>query len=267
MQASRAELSDKQAFNQTCGSLKNEQTVVLGCYTTHDKRIYVYDIRDQKLDGVRETTSAHEMLHAAYDRLSGGEKEHLHQLLAEQRSKIDNERLLGIVEYYEKAEPGALENELHSLFGTEVRTLTPELERYYARYFSDRSAVVSLKEKYEKVFTDLAAAQRTLVQELDALAESVDTRQKQYQVSLNQLNRDIGSFNAWADSGSATQEVFNVRRAALEQRVNILNEERGSIEQDIALYERKKAELDALNVQAADLNKSIDSTLGTVPAL
>ena len=89
--ASQTQISDKSAFNTACGKLQNERTVVLGCYVGTDRRIYIYNVTDTQLDGVRETTAAHEMLHAAYDRLSESDKDRVDALLKDEESKITDE--------------------------------------------------------------------------------------------------------------------------------------------------------------------------------
>lgn len=265
--ASQAEVADRSEFNKKCGNLQNERTVVIGCYTGPDRRIYIYDVTDVSLDGVRETTAAHEMLHAAYDRLNPIDKKNVDDLLVKQEASITDARILNLIKEYQQSEPGQVVNELHSIFGTEVRSLSPELEAYYKRYFSNRSEVVALKEKYEKVFTDLAARQGALVTELNTLASEVNSKQNQYEVSLTALNADIESFNTWAQSGSATRSEYNSRRTTLQARIDALDAERTAINQDIDRYNAKKTELEKLNIRAASLNQSIDSKLSPGPTL
>lgn len=261
--ASQAEISDKTEFNTACGKLQNEKTVVLGCYAGSDKRIYIYDVTDSQLSGVMETTAAHEMLHAAYDRLSESDKKQVDTWLVAEESKITDQRILNLIKEYQQSEPTEVVNELHSIFGTEVRNLSPELETYYKRYFTDRTKVVALKEKYEKVFTDLAAKQTTLVNELNGLASDVNTRQKAYQASLATLNSDIEAFNTWAQSGKASKNEYDARRAVVQERITALDAERDAINGEIDSYTAKKAELDTLNVRATALNQSIDSKLSS----
>lgn len=265
--ASQAEVSDKTEFNTACGDLQNERTVVIGCYVGADKRIYIYDVTDVQLDGVRETTAAHEMLHAAYDRLSDGERTRVDELLKAQEALITDERIIKLIKEYEKSEPESVVNELHSIFATEIRDLSPELEIYYTQYFTDRSKVLALKEKYEKVFTDLAAKQTALVDELNTLASDINARQKQYEALLTTLNTDIAAFNTWAQSGMASTSAYSTRRAALQLRITTVDAERAVINADIDTYTAKKAELDKLNINAASLNQSIDSTLSLAPSL
>lgn len=265
--ASQAAIVDKETFNQACGSLQTEQTIVIGCYTSPEQRIYVYNVADQQLDGVVETTAAHEMLHAAFDRLSVREKEAVVALLEAEEKKITDTRLLKLIESYKKTEPGEVMNELHSIIGTEVASISSELENYYGRYFIDRGDVVTLKDKYESVFTDLAEQQDTLVNELEASAQSINVRQAMYTASLQKLNSDIEQFNNWAKTNNTSYAEFESRRQALQQRIASLESERLSLNTAISTYNKKKAELDALNLRAASLNQSINSKLAPTPSL
>ncbi len=62
-------LSDKAVFAQPCPSSTREQTIILGCYHGPQAGIFLLNVTDPRLNGVQQVTAAHEMLHAAYDRL------------------------------------------------------------------------------------------------------------------------------------------------------------------------------------------------------
>lgn len=267
LRASRAEIVDREAFNQGCGSLQNEQTVVLGCYRLPEKQIYIYDVTDKRLDGIIEVTTVHEMLHAAYDRLDAKQRDQIDRQLLAVAETITDQRLVDLIEHYKKTEPGAVVNELHSIFGTELASLPSELESYYSQYFIDRQVIVELKNKYEKVFTDLRIQQTRLVDELNAIAADVAARQTAYTQDLNRLNADIAEFNAWNQSGDATPTEFAVRRSQLERRINAMQTEREAINHAIDTYNSKKAELEALNLVVEGLNESINSKLSPAPSL
>lgn len=144
------QLDDKSTFSQNCKS--SEKTIVLGCYVD-GQGIYLYNVTDARLNGVIQVTAAHETLHAAYERLSGKEKTHINELINQAYANVKDERIRKTIDDYRKN--GAdVTNELHSILGTEVRNLPPELETYYQRYFSDRKKIVSFSEQYEKVFSE-----------------------------------------------------------------------------------------------------------------
>ncbi len=265
--ASRAAIVNNNTFNQACGSLQNEQTVVLGCYRLPEKHIYIFKVTDERLNGIVEVTTAHEMLHAAYDRLDEKKRSQVDSQLLALAKTITEPRLVDLIERYKKTEPNAVVNELHSIFGTEVASLPAELESYYSNYFVDRQVVVGLKNKYEKVFTDLKNSQTRLVTELNAIAADVAARQTVYTKDLAQINSDIAAFNAWNQSGVATTVEFNARKTRLERRIAALQSERDAINRAIDTYNDKKAELEALNLAVEGLNESINSKLSPTPNL
>ena len=80
--ANRPEVQDKQAFNQSCTD-PSEQVAVLGCFIGNRMGIYLYDVTDERLNGIEQVTAAHEMLHQAYQRLGKKEKTRINGLLQE----------------------------------------------------------------------------------------------------------------------------------------------------------------------------------------
>lgn len=118
-------------LQQKCGSDK------LGCTTgTH---IYVLASSDPAQYNRDIVTAAHEMLHVAYSRLSGGEKQALDTDIRQELSANDTRVALNIkgeLQTYSKAD---YYNEAHSYIGSELGDAGPALNTYYERYFSDRS--------------------------------------------------------------------------------------------------------------------------------
>ncbi|MBC7746757.1 hypothetical protein H7Y40_02115 [Pedobacter sp.] len=255
--ASRPEINDREPFNKNCTS-SGEQTVVLGCYAA--QRIYIFDVTDQRLNGIKEVTAAHEMLHAAYDRLGQGEKERVDALIETQLKSVTDKRIQALIAVYARTEPGERLNELHSIFATELVTVTPELEAYYAQYFNDRAAVAVLSQQYEKVFSSLNQQQDALVTELNTLADSISARTQAYNRDTEQLNQDVDSFNNRANSGGyTTQASFDAGRNELLARQTQLAATRDLISADIKIYNQKRSDLEAINGQAAQLNQNINS--------
>ena len=255
--ASRPTLDDRATFNTRCRELM-EKTAILGCYS--GRQIYVFNVTDERLDGIREVTAAHEMLHAVYERLGKSERQRIDHLIEQQATRIDDPKLKARLALYDQTEPGERLNELHSILGSEIGSLDAELERHFAQYFTDRSAVVALSNKYESVFDELERQQKALVDELNALAARIDAASATYTSALASLETDVNSFNARAHAGQfASEKVFLAERSQLLSRQTTLQSQRTSINSDIATYDLKKRELDALSTQAEGLQKSINS--------
>lgn len=85
-------------------------------------------------------TGAHEMLHLAYRRLTQSQKAELTPLLDQ---AIAAHALDINTELRSETTPEDRRDEAHSLLGTEYKDLSPELEKYYSIYFTDRSKVLA----------------------------------------------------------------------------------------------------------------------------
>ena len=258
--ASQPNLDATQAFNDECDRIENT-TSILGCYKNY--RIYIYDISDAQLDGIREVTATHETLHAAYERLSTSEQTRVNALLEAEYSKLaTNKDYTERMAFYARTEPGERYNELHSVIGTEVTDISPELETYYSKYFSDRQKVVALNTKYSSVFINLKNRANTLATQLNALSTSINSQSAEYNSDVQVLNKDITLFNSRANSGSFTsQPQFNTERSALSLRVTAINTLRDSVNNDIATYSSTLKEYNSIATESKTLYNTIDSTL------
>ncbi len=257
--ASHPAIENRGQFNTDCQAVQTEQAAVLGCYT--GQRIFIFNVDSKKLDGIKQVTAAHEMLHAAYDRLSGSERTKVDKLIGEEAKQNTNPDIKELVKLYEKSEPGEKLNELHSIFGTQVADLSPALENYYKQYFNDRSKVVKMYDDYHSVFLKLKSKQDRLVAELNTLAGQIKQLEAAYASAVADYNRDVESFNTRASSGRMSRSEYKSEKAALKSRQARLNQQKSNINQKIDLYNQKRQELLAINSQAAALNHSIDSSL------
>src|SRR5262249_56991595 len=127
-------------------------------------------VPDPRRDGVEQVPAAQEMLHAAYERLSAGERSDVDAQLAAffANGTLDPELRQRIESY----EPADRLSEMHSVFGTEVAVLPARLEAYYARYFDDRTAVTAHAAAYHDQF-------RRLDDQVDAYEVELRTRKLQ----------------------------------------------------------------------------------------
>lgn len=264
--ASQPKLDSSSNFNKVCNRVENT-TSILGCYS--NSKIYIYDVTNAKLDGIREVTAAHEMLHAAYQRMSSDEKTKINALLQIEYKKLANNKdFTDLIAYYDRAEPGERDNELHSVIGTEVANIDPALETYYTQYFSDRSDTVTLYAKYSSVFQDLTDRANALVKQLNALAASIPNGSSEYNLDIKTLNADITSFNKRAESGGfSSQAQFNSERSVLLTRISNINLVKSGINSDIEKYNSLLAEYNTIATESKKLYNSIDSTLNPVPSV
>ena len=111
-----------------------------------------------------------------------------------------NDSLRTQLRQYRISEPGQENNELHSILGTEFRTLTPALETHYAQFFVNRGAVVAQSEAWESVFTELKANIR--------LTE-VQIKNLRAQMADDERRRDIRAYNEKVPRVNALVRQYN----------------------------------------------------------
>ncbi|GAC1386640.1 MAG: hypothetical protein NVS1B7_3800 [Candidatus Saccharimonadales bacterium] len=247
-------LEDKTTFNGHCTD--SEKTIVLGCYSLH-KGIYLYNINDPRLDGVVQVTAAHEMLHAAYDRLSPTEKKRVDSLVLNAYASVTDKRIKATIDDYKKVGADTT-NELHSILGTEVRELPPELESYYSQYFSNRRLIVSYSEKYEAAFSERHALGDRYNAQLASLKQQIDS-----------LNSELGQqraaltnqYNQLQNERSSVSDVpaFNAKVQAFNNSVNSYNAKAGQVSILIDQYNAIVDKYKALVGEEQQLYKAIDS--------
>ncbi len=264
--AAHPAIEDATDFNQKCGQ-KEASTAILGCYNGQD--IYIYNVTDERLDGIREVTAAHEMLHAAYARLSDSERNQLNTLLTAEYEKLKNDKdFAERMAFYDRTEPGERDNELHSIIGTEVGSIGGELEKYYQKYFQDRGAIVTLHQKYGAIFSDLQKRGDEISSELTSLGKSIEQNSLQYNADVTKLNQDIDSFNARANGGGfVTGAEFQAVRSELVARAGQLEVKRSAINVSITRYNQLRDELATVASESDALNRSINSSLAPAPSL
>lgn len=250
-------IEDRDAFNADCQSVERT-AAILGCYVRD--QIYLYNIQGDELDGAIEVTAAHEMLHAAYARLNVFEQARVNKMINDEYAKIkDNPDVKQEMQYYAQAEPGEEINELHSIIGTTIKDLPADLEQYYTRYFTDRSAIVAMNDKYTAVFDEVNQQALALEDRITGEAAAIKAASEQYNADLSQLNSDIESFNERARGGEfSSQYAFTTARQALSARIDQMKSRQATLNQQIDLYNADVAEYNKLAVRAKQLNQSIN---------
>ena len=263
--ASDTTIEDASNFNTSCKQ-QESGNAILGCYSNN--KIYIYNVNNSELDGIKEVTAAHEMFHAVWQRQSDSEKTRISTLLQAAYDKNVTPELKTRMDYYNRNEKGQFYNELHSILGTEIPNLGPELEAYYSKYFIDRTKIVGLYANYNKVFEGLATKSKALYDELTSLGQTIDSMESSYNKEVATLNANIITFNNKADNGGfSTTAEFNSERNKLVVRINNVQSEEKDISTRVNTYNQKYKDYQALIVRSQTITRSIDSTLSPVPSL
>ncbi len=252
-------LQGRAEFNQSCSD--SEQSIVLGCFIS-PAGIYLYDVKDERLNGVEEVTAAHEMLHAAYERLSSKDRERIDKLTAQELRNVKDDRIIATVKSYHDKDPSVVPNELHSIIATEVADISPELEEYYSRYFKDRSIVVKLSQQYEKAFSELESKAEQNKQQLEKLKIQIDSKNKQLETEALALSVEFKDLESRRHNANPTS--FNIQVVSYNNRVNAYNAEVQVVSSMIDQYNNILAEYNKIVTQENELINAIDSRPKTI---
>jgi hypothetical protein len=243
-------------FRQHCAIA--EQTIVLGCYRGNEQGIEIYDVQDARLNGVQQVTAAHEMLHAAYDRLNQKDKDSVDAMLQDfYANQLTDQRIKDTINAYKKTEPNDVVNEMHSVFGTEVPNLPAPLEAYYKKYFTDRSQVTAFAAGYEDEFISRKNQIDADDQQLSSMKIQISAEEADLQAQLDALQAERGSVE---NSGSqATINAYNARISAYNNGVR-------KLQRDIDAYNTLVEERNSIATELKSLQSSIDTRLTTQSA-
>ena len=212
LHATHPSLESKEAFNVLCDS-HNKNISVLGCYTNN--RIYLYDISEEGLSGVKESTMAHELLHAVWDRMTDSEKTTISALLTDVYNDEQYHSLLA--EDLENYDESRRMDELHSRAGTEIVELPAELEAHYAKYFKDQNAIVMYFNDYVTPFRELSQKIEEISDRLETLSSEIEQKSQEYYELAENLSADITKFNDCANESGcfSTTALFQSARNEL----------------------------------------------------
>jgi hypothetical protein len=233
-----------------------EHTIVLGCYVPR-KGIFLQAVTDPRLQGVMEVTAAHEMLHVVYQRMSLFEQTQINKQLQTVLRKIQNPRILKLVQTYNKQDARSVDNELHSILGTEVRNLGSELEGHYRKYFTDRSKIVSLSERYEGVFTVLRDKAKNLTAQLEMRKSALE--QLAEQVKQEAASVDSERSNLQSSISSSPQSDYNFRVSNFNDRVNNYNQLVARLREQTGTYNQMVTEHNSIALEEKSLVESLEN--------
>jgi hypothetical protein len=250
-------LEDSASFNQNCHVTK--EAIVLGC-TVNLRGIYLYRVNDAQLDGIEQVTAAYEMLHVGYSRLSSNERQHIDKLVLEEFNSIKGSQPQLAAEaqsYLETEGQAALPNELHSMMGAEVDQLPPELEHYYARYFSNRQAIIKYKNQYQSVFTSRQAAVTRDDQQLTATQKIIEANESSLKSQAQAITVQRSQLEQWRANNQI--DAYNQAVPAFNRSIDNYNQLANQTEQLIKDYNQLLQKRNSLALEINQLTQQISS--------
>ncbi len=201
LKAASPSLESSDEFNEKCDS-NDYEIYVLGCYQTGNDIIHLYNVTEDELDGVRESTTAHELLHAVYKRLPFWERNSLNDQLKNYYNSLkDDDEIKESMKLYDD---NNFYDELHSRLGTEVKDLPYELEKHYEAIFKDQDKIVSFYEKYSGTFKKYEEETKKLGEKIEKLKAEIDAETKRLVEVADNLNAKITDYNDRVDKKNYT---------------------------------------------------------------
>lgn len=252
-------LESAEQFNEDCR--KNESVnPVLGCYISGADTIHIYDITNQDLDGIKEVTAAHEMLHAVWARMSQAERKELGPSLRSTYERVKTPELETRMAYYAESGEETVVSELYAILPTEVSDIGPQLESHYKKYFYDRQKVVALYVDYSVALNELDAELKTLSESLEKDRQSIEQQELRLKSDIEAMNQRVATFNSRAASGYFTSnEAFERERSVIIASQSTINARQREFIRLVDSYNQKVQRLNELGGKMNQLTRSIDS--------
>ncbi len=250
MKASLPQLQESDNFNANCPAVDAE-TSVLGCY--YDRKLYIYAVNNSDLEGVKESTLAHEFLHAVWDRYEDQEiANELDYVYAQNQDELSEH----MKHYSEETRI----DELHSIIGTQLpdEKLSDKLLAHYAKYFNNRAKIVQFYQNYDTKIKEAEAYSRDLREQIDLDTEEVNRLIANYEKAVSSLNADINTFNSRAYNGyyHNSAEFTRDRDALVSRQTQIEND-----------YDYIQEKIDSTNELIEEYNKSVNYSSGLYQSL
>ena len=209
--AAEPAIEDAATFAHNCGidnaadTPGQPRTHTQGCYV--GGRIHL--LAPDRAEGrdLLYVIAAHELLHAVYSELRPAERARIDAELAAART--GNERLEERLRPYGSSP--TLNNEIHSILGSEFAGLSPALEAHYAQFFADRSAVVAARQRTLGAREDEIRRLKAEVDDLDARITELRADQESLRASgdFRSYNAYVGVVNGLIDRYNATIRSLN----------------------------------------------------------
>jgi len=228
-------IENSSTFNQNCPNYDIEQSLVLGCYHAIQEGIFLLNVNDPQLNGVMQVTAAHEMLHAAYDRLNQNQKNNVDKMLMDFYTKdVHNPVIINEINIYKKTEPGSVLNEMHSTFGTEIVNLPADLNAYYSQYFYNRVKIADYAISYQGALLSKQSQVNSDDQQLSVLKAQIQSVEADLSAKLSSINSIEAQLNNLKDSGNTS--AYNAGVPSYNNLVNQYNDEVDQLQVQINQY-------------------------------
>jgi len=253
--ASSPTLNGPNEFNSVCDAQSSEVST-LGCFT--NQKIYLYNVDSKELSGIKESTAAHELLHAIWFRLSAADREKLIPTLEYVYEKSDNDFKKTLETYEESAKI----EEIYVRAATQIKNLPENLETHYSEFFKNQDGIVDFYESYILPFNTIESELESLKSELEVLNSNINTKTSEYEARSSVFSTAVSEFNSCALTVGCfiSDANFYARRSELIAEESALDELFASLNSDIKTYNEKVEAYNKNVIHGKELNRLVNST-------
>ncbi len=245
-----------------------DKSIMLGCFVRRGRtgKIVVQQVTDPRLKGTMEVTAAHEMLHAAYERLSQVQREDLGKRLTKAAKRVEDTRLKSVLDDYQARDLALYHNELHSHLGTELSNLgDTKLEQHYQHYFSDRSRLVALAKRSGSVLKQLddqAAQLKPQIEQLEAELQQLEPQIKRSEAGLKASQQNLAQLEAELSATKQSAEAaFRAQDLQAYQLAGQFEQQKAEFNQQVGQHndraEIQQNRITSFNAKVKDYKKLI----------
>jgi len=212
----------------------DQEVLEFGCYLPGSHKIYILEVDDNMLQSIELTAIAHEMLHAAWDRLDLDDQQTVGDELTEFYDSKVSDTLTTDAEVYRKDSTVDFVNELHSLAGSEVDEsyMSDSLRNHYDQYFSNQYMSIDARTTFKQNIDTQVASLNARKKQLDTDNASLDDFKAQYLDGIKAYMQqslyygDITTYNKNVDAYNNNLQIYKDRTAQYNTSVDSYNADR-----------------------------------------
>ena len=211
-------IEDLATFSRSCGidsrsaAPGEPRAHTQGCYASGQIHLLAPD-RPEAHD-LLYVVAAHELLHVVYASLSPADRTRIDAEV--EAARAGNDRLEERLKPY--GSTPTLDNEIHSILGSEFDGLSPALEAHYAQFFTNRSVLVAARQRTLGAREDEMKRLKTEIDDLGARIDALRATQsslrasgdiRTYNANVPVVNGLISQYNDDVDRLNAAIDEYN----------------------------------------------------------
>lgn len=234
------EIVDANRLNEVCPN-EVQDTIEYGCYKPGENRMYILKISDNEYREIQYNIVAHEMLHAAYDKLSSSIVNEVNASLSKLYETSNNQDVVEakkMIDEYDLSSQADILNEMHSFAGASIQDFSElqNLELHYKQYFNNRQTAVRSEKSFNKKIDSKTAQLKNRLNNLESKRKEIDNykyrwldtikrymQQNSYYGDYYTYNKNVDAYNNNLVNYNRMVDEYERERIELNKEINKFN--------------------------------------------